>query len=93
MHKKKKHPYKNTRIEHHDDGSHTIHHEHHDGKSHKSYAKHDHDGMMDGLMDHLSQPNPGEAAADQGDHGVPAAPAAAAGLPAAPPPAMPPAGA
>jgi hypothetical protein len=88
----KHHHYTHTSVEHHDDGSHTVTHHHKDGKSHKKYAKHDHDGMMDGMMQHLSQPNPGEAAADAGDHGVPADAASAAGLPpaaAAAPPAAP----
>jgi hypothetical protein len=60
--KKRKHAghgYKHTHITHHDDGSHSIHHEHEDGK-HKDYAVADHDAMMDGMMDHTSQPNPGE---------------------------------
>ena len=81
----KPHKYTHTTITHHDDGSHTVEHHHEDGKSHKKYARHDHDGMMDGIMDHTSAPNPGEAAAEAGDHGVPAAPAAAAGLPMAAP--------
>lgn len=57
---KKHHKYTHTTITHHDDGSHTVKHHHEDGKSHKEYAKHDHDSMMDGLMDHTSAPNPGE---------------------------------
>jgi hypothetical protein len=75
MAKKKHHPYVHTHITHHDDGSHTIHHEHHDGKSHKSYAVADHDGMMDGLMDHTSAPNPGEAEASSGGAAAPGLPA------------------
>jgi hypothetical protein len=68
--KKKKHAghgYKRTTIEHHDDGSHTTHHEHEDGPHmDKKYASEDHDGMIDGLMDHTSAPNPGEAEAEAG---------------------------
>jgi hypothetical protein len=57
---KKHHKYTHTSITHHDDGSHTVKHHHEDGKSHKEYAKHDHDSMIDGLMDHTSAPNAGE---------------------------------
>jgi len=60
---KKSHKYKHTHIIHHDDGSHTVHHEHEDGKSHMDYAVDNHDGMMDGLMQHTSEPNEGEAEA------------------------------
>lgn len=77
----KHHKFTHTTITHHDDGSHTIKHHHADGVSHKEYGRHDHDGMMDGLMEHTSAPNPGEAAADGGAHGVPAEHAAPAGLP------------
>jgi hypothetical protein len=78
----KKHPYKSTHIEHHADGSHTVHH-HHESDSSKDVkgAVANHDGMMDHIMDHTSEPNGGEADADAGQHGVAAAPAAAAGLP------------
>ncbi len=63
---KKHHKYTHTTITHHDDGSHTMKHHHEDGKSHKEYAVADHDGMMDGMMDHTSQMNPGEAEANAG---------------------------
>ena len=56
----KKHKYSHTHITHHSDGSHTVHHEHEDGKSHKDYAVSDHDAMVDGIMDHTSEPNEGE---------------------------------
>ena len=79
--KKKKHPYKHTHITHHDDGSHSIHHEHEDGVSHSDYARGDHDSMMDGMMEHTSEPDEEEAAADGGDHGVDAAEASKAGIP------------
>jgi len=82
---KKHHKFSHTTIKHHHDGSHTVTHHHEDGPAgDKEYGRHGHDEMMDGLMDNLSAPNPGEAAANAGDHGVPAGPAAAAGLPAAP---------
>lgn len=72
---KKHHKFTHTTVEHHDDGSHTITHHHEDGKSHKKYAAADHDSMMDGMMDHTSMPNPGEAEA------APAAATPAAGAP------------
>jgi broad specificity phosphatase PhoE len=87
----KKHKFSHTVIEHHKDGSHTVHHIH-EKHEHKHEAPTrdgdvkgaaaDHDEMLDHVMDHTSEPNPGEAAATAGDHGVPAGPAAAAGLPA-----------
>lgn len=91
----KKHHYTHTTIEHHDDGSHTMTHHHKDGKSHKKYAVHSLDHAHDAMQANLGTPNPGEAAADAGNHGIPAPVAAAAGVPApggAPagaPPAMP----
>lgn len=65
----KKHPYSHTVIEHHGDGSHTVHHinekhghvhnvPHRDGDMRAAVA--DHDGMMDHIMDHTSMPNAGE---------------------------------
>lgn len=76
------HGYKHTHIEHHHDGSHTVHHVHEDGSEHDvKHAAPNHDAMMDSLMDHTSAPNPGEAQADMGQHGVPGAVAAPAGLP------------
>jgi len=73
------HGYTHTHVEHHADGSHTVHHVHEDG-THKDVKSGvaDHDGLMDHMMDHTSMPNPGEAEAQAG----PAAPVAAA--PAAP---------
>jgi hypothetical protein len=77
----KHHSFSHTTIEHHKDGSHTIHH-HHESDSSKDvkHAAADHDQMMDSMMDHTSAPNPGEAEADMGQHGVPPAIAASAGL-------------
>jgi hypothetical protein len=83
---KKHHKYTHSTVEHHDDGSHTITHHHEDGKSHKKYAAADHDSMMDGMMDHTSAPNPGEAEAAAG---MPPA----GGAPAGAPPMAPPVGA
>lgn len=82
----KKHEFTHSSIEHHGDGSHTIEHHHKDG-AHKNvkHAAMNLDHVHDSLQDHLGTPNPGEAAADQGDHGVPAAQAAPAGLPVPPP--------
>jgi hypothetical protein len=80
---KKHHPFSHTHVEHHADSSHTVHHVHKDGPAHDvKHAAMDLDGLHDSMQDHLGSPNPGEAEADAGQHGVPAAPAAAAGLPA-----------
>jgi hypothetical protein len=62
------HNFSHTVTEHHDDGSHTIHHVH---KKHGFVgpekrdgdvkgAAMNHDAMMDHIMDHTSMPNPGE---------------------------------
>ena len=51
-----KHKYLSTEIEHHDDGSATIHHEHEDGKSHSRHSVADLDGIHDSLEDHLRDP-------------------------------------
>jgi hypothetical protein len=82
------------RIDHHSDGSHTKHrhYKHDDGKtSVESRAHQDLDSVHDGLQEHLGAPNPGEAEADAGTHGVPAEHAGPAGLsmPPAAPPAVP----
>jgi hypothetical protein len=64
----RKHNFSHTVVEHHEDGSHTVHHVH---KKHNfagpekrdgdvKGAAMDHDGMMDHVMDHTSQMNPGE---------------------------------
>lgn len=82
--KKKKHAghgYKKVHISHHHDGSATVHHEHEDGPEHdRTHAAADLDGVHDSLQDHLGTPNPGEAEADAGQHGVPPEMAAPAGL-------------
>ncbi len=77
----KHHKIHKAHITFHKDGSHTSHLEHEDGPQHDIHAGHaDHDSMIDHMMDHTSAPNPGEAAANAGDHGVPAP----AGLPSGP---------
>lgn len=75
----KKHKFTHTHVEHHKDGSHTVHHVHEDGP-HKDVkgAAGDHDEMIDHIMDHTSDMNPGE---DKDQHGN--ALAAAAAVPAA----------
>jgi len=87
----KKHKFSHSVVEHHADGSHTIHHIHEKHGHAHSVPMRDgdvkggagsHDEMMDHMMDHTSAPNPGEAAAAAGPAGV-----------AAPPAAVPPAGA
>lgn len=82
----KKHPYTRTTIQHHDDNSHSIHHEHKDGKSHKDYARGDHDSMLDGILDNTSDMNPGEGN-DEANKALVTSPAA--GGAAASPPASP----
>jgi hypothetical protein len=51
-----KHKFVHTTIEHHDDGSATIHHEHEDGKSHVKHAVADLDEIHDSLEEHLRDP-------------------------------------
>lgn len=88
----KKHEFSHSVVEHHDDGTKTIHHIH---KKHGH--KHDvptrdgdvkgavggHDAMMDHMMDHTSAPNPGEGSDESnqpmGGGAAPAAGAAPAG--------------
>jgi hypothetical protein len=82
--KKRKHAghgYHRTHVDHHHDGSATVHHVHQDGPQHdRKHAVADLDGVHDSIQDHLGQVNPGEAEADGGQHGVPAAMAQPAGL-------------
>lgn len=68
----KKHPYSHTVVEHHKDGSHTIHHIHEKHGHQHTTPERDgdvrggaagHDEMMDHMMDHTSEPNEGEAQA------------------------------
>lgn len=77
----KKHSFSHTVVEHHKDGSHTVHHIHekhghqHTTPERDGDVKHgtsSHDEMVDSVMDHTSEPNEGEEQAAQ------AAPAAGA---------------
>jgi len=68
----KKHKFHTTTVKHHKDGSHTTTHHHEDGDHmNVEYATGDHDGMMDGMMHHTSEPDEEEMAADKGEHGIP----------------------
>lgn len=81
----KHHKFHTTTIKHHKDGSHTITHHHEDGDHmNVEHGVSDHDGMMDSMMEHTAPPNPGEAEAEAGAHGVPAEKAGPAGLAAGP---------
>ena len=86
---KKHHKFTHTHVEHHNDGSHTVHHVHVDGPhADVKGAAADHDGMMDHIMDHTSAPNTGEGM-DANNVAMPAqvagAPAAVPGAPGAAP--------
>lgn len=69
------HGFTHSHIEHHADGSHTVHHVHEHG-AHKDvkHAVADLDGAHDSMQDNLGTPNPGEAEANAGP--APAAPGA-----------------
>lgn len=67
----KKHPYSHTVVEHHKDGSHTVHHIHEKHNHRHDVPERDgdvrgaasgHDEMLDHIMDHTSEANEGEAA-------------------------------
>jgi len=75
----KKHKFSHTHIEHHKDGSHTVHHVHEEGP-HKDVkgAAGDHDAMMDHIMDHTSDANEGEGHDENNEPMVAAKPAGAA---------------
>ena len=78
---KKHHKFTHTHVEHHSDGSHTVHHVHQDGPAHdKKHAVANLDELHDSMQDHLGAPNPGEL------ESAAAAPAPAAGPVAAAPP-------
>ena len=90
--KKKKHAghgFTHSHIEHHKDGSHTVHHVHEDGPhADVKHAAADLDGVHDSMEDHMGTPNPGEAEANAGPEAAaapPAAPAAAGAMSAAQP--------
>jgi hypothetical protein len=81
----KKHKFTHSHIEHHKDGTHTVHHVHEEGP-HKDVkgAAHNHDAMMDHMMEHTSAPNPGEG--NDVANAPMASPAPAAGAPPMAPP-------
>jgi len=78
----KKHGFHSTHVEHHKDGSHTVHHHHEKPEHDVKHAVADLDGLHDSMQSNLGEPNPGEAQANEGLHGVPAPQAGPAGLPA-----------
>jgi len=89
---KKGHKFRHTHIEHHDDGSATVHHQHEEGPEHDvKHAAANLDGVHDSMEDNLGQPNPGEAEANAGSDAqaagaapagpVAAVPAGPAGMP------------
>jgi hypothetical protein len=54
---KKKHKFSHSHVEHHSDGSHTVHHVHEsDPKQDVKHAVADLDGMHDSMQDHLGAP-------------------------------------
>lgn len=61
----KKHKFSHTHVEHHNDGSHTVHHVHESGDPKKDIKAgvSDHDGLMDHMMEHTSAPGADEMAA------------------------------
>lgn len=78
----KKHPYSHSVVEHHKDGSHTVHHIHEKhGHQHNvpvrdgdvKGAAGNHDEMVDHMMDHTTGPNPGEDKDGDGKSLVPPA--------------------
>jgi hypothetical protein len=83
----RKHKFSHTVVEHHKDGSHTVHHIHKKhGHEHNvpkregdvKGAAADHDAMLDHVMDHTSQPNPGEGKNEMNEAMGAAGPAAGA---------------
>jgi hypothetical protein len=77
---KKSHPYKETHVIHHKDGSHTIHHKHDsNAKKDKYHAVSDLDEVHDKLEENLGEPNEGEAAAPAGAPNAAPAPGMAGG--------------
>jgi hypothetical protein len=79
---KKHHKFSHSHLEHHKDGSITLHHVHEEGP-HKDvkHAAADHDGAMDSMMDHTSAPNPGEGMDEANAPMAAPAGAAAPGIP------------
>jgi hypothetical protein len=69
-----------------------VHEHHHTRPEHHPVEHHvskDQDAMVDHMMQHMGDQNPGEADADAGQSGVPVAPPAAGAAPVAPPMATP----
>ena len=62
----KKHHYKHTHMEHHDDGSITIHHEHEIPSEDVKHAVGDLDAAHDSMEAHLGEPNEDEEAGAAG---------------------------
>lgn len=82
----KKHKFHKTTGQLHKDGSVTVEHHHKDGAHlNVKHAAPSLDHLHDSMQEHLGTPNPGEAEADAGQHGIPEAQATPAGIPAAPP--------
>lgn len=82
-HKHAGHGFKHMHIEHHKDGSGTMHLQHEDGSaSDVKRAVGNLDQMHDAMQDHMGTPNPGEAEADAGPEAVAAgaAPETSAGV-------------
>jgi len=85
-HHGKKGRHTHTVVHHHKDKSHTSDKHYEDG-SVDSSAHANLDGVHDMLQDAHGEPNPGEAEANMGQHGVPPAQAGPVGLPVAAAPA------
>lgn len=70
--KSEKHQFSHTHIEHHKDGSHTVHHQHESGDAKKDikHAVPDLDGAHDSMEEHLGQPNAGEEQAEAAQAGA-----------------------
>lgn len=66
---RKHHRFHHTHIEHHDDGSMTIHHEAHIPADDVKHAVGDLDGVHDSLEEHLGLPNDDEEAEEAGAAG------------------------
>jgi hypothetical protein len=61
---KKKHKFHTTHVEHHKDGSHTVHHMHEDGAhADVKHAVSGLDSLHDSMEDHLGSPNAQEGEA------------------------------
>lgn len=59
----RKHPYSHTHVEHHKDGSMTVHHQHEsDTSQDMKHAVPDLDSLHDSMEEHLGEPN-----ADEGE--------------------------